>query len=80
MKSIVAWTQLQVAGGIFMAQDQEVTRLIDVNQLAETWKVSPHTIRGWVASRRLNPTRICRRLLFTPNECERFLQTKIIAR
>lgn len=63
-----------------MAQGAEVTRLIDVNQLADTWKVSPHTIRGWVASRRLNPTRICRRLLFTPTECERFLLTNGVAK
>ena len=59
-----------------MAQDAEITTLIDLNQLAEKWRVSPHTIRGWVARRRLNPTRICRRLLFTSHECERFLRSK----
>jgi hypothetical protein len=59
-----------------MDQELGVTRLLDVQELAGLWSVSPHTIRAWVQEKRLNPTRICRRLLFTPAECERFLQTK----
>jgi hypothetical protein len=52
----------------------EVRRLLDLGQLASAWQVSPHTVRLWVKQGRLNPTRICRRLLFDPAECERFLQ------
>ena len=33
----------------------------------------PHTIRAWVQQKRLTPTKICRRLLFHPDECARFL-------
>jgi DNA-binding transcriptional MerR regulator len=52
----------------------EVTKLLDLEQLASAWRVSPHTIRAWVKQGRLKPERICRRLLFDPKECERFLQ------
>jgi len=52
-----------------------VARLMDVNELANLWRVSPHTIRAWVKQKRLMPTKICRRLLFHPNECARFLAT-----
>jgi DNA-binding transcriptional MerR regulator len=50
-----------------------VPRLVDVNELANLWRVSPHTIRAWVQQKRLKPTKICRRLLFHPDECARFL-------
>ena len=50
-----------------------VPRLMDVNELANLWRVSPHTIRAWVQQKRLSPTKICRRLLFHPDECARFL-------
>jgi hypothetical protein len=50
-----------------------VPRLMDINELADLWRVSPHTIRAWVQKKRLSPTRICRRLLFHPDECARFL-------
>ena len=43
-----------------------VPRLMDVNELANLWRVSPHTIRAWVQQKRLNPTKICRRFSFTP--------------
>jgi len=56
-----------------MEKNPEVTRLMDVDGLASHWQVSPHTIRAWVRQKRLNPTRICRRLLFHPDECARFL-------
>ena len=59
-----------------MQQGEQVTRLLDVGELASRWRVSPHTIRAWVRQKRLNPTRICRRLLFAPAECERFLRTQ----
>jgi len=56
-----------------MQSQSVVTRLMDVNELAGLWRVSPHTIRAWVKAKRLKPTRICRRLLFHPEECARFL-------
>lgn len=58
-----------------MQTTSPVPRLMDVNELATLWRVSPHTIRAWVRQGRLNPLRICRRLLFHPNECARFLAT-----
>jgi DNA-binding transcriptional MerR regulator len=51
-----------------------VTQLIGLQELAKLWKVSPHTIRAWVRQGKLIPTRICRRLLFAPADCERFLK------
>jgi DNA-binding transcriptional MerR regulator len=59
-----------------METTAQVTRLMDLKELASLWRVSPHTIRAWVRQKRLNPTRICRRLLFAPAECERFLQAR----
>jgi DNA-binding transcriptional MerR regulator len=56
-----------------MQENAHVTPLMDIGELASLWRVSPHTIRAWVKAKRLNPTRICRRLLFSPDECARFL-------
>ncbi len=36
-------------------------------------RLSPHTIRAMVRKGRLNPVRICRRLLFAPEEIARLL-------
>jgi DNA-binding transcriptional MerR regulator len=47
--------------------------LLDLHQVAECCHVSPHTIRKWVRMGRLKPLRICRRLLFHPDELARFL-------
>ena len=52
----------------------QVTRLMDLQELADLWRLSPHTIRAMVKAGRLHPTRICRRLLFEPSECTRFLE------
>jgi DNA-binding transcriptional MerR regulator len=60
-----------------MEATAHVTRLMDLKELAALWRVSPHTIRAWVRQKRLNPTKICRRLLFAPAECERFLQAHL---
>jgi hypothetical protein len=56
-----------------MQSTSTVPRLMNLNELAALWRVSPHTIRAWVQAKRLYPTRICRRLLFHPDECARFL-------
>ena len=64
---------MQAESEVFMQSGSPVTRLIDVNELATLWRVSPHTIRAWVQQKRLTPTKFCRRLLFHPDECARFL-------
>jgi excisionase family DNA binding protein len=48
-------------------------RLLSLFAVAEALAVSPHTVRMWVRKGRLRPTRICRRLLFAPEEVARFL-------
>jgi predicted site-specific integrase-resolvase len=54
---------------------EAVPRLLDLRAVAEMWSVSPHTVRKWVKQGRLRPLRICRRLLFHPDECARFLHS-----
>ena len=51
----------------------ELPKLIPLLALADLLSVSPHTIRAWVRQGRLRPVRICRRLLFHPDEINRFL-------
>jgi predicted site-specific integrase-resolvase len=50
-----------------------VPMLLDLRRVAECCHVSPHTVRKWVRQGRLKPLRICRRLLFHPDELTRFL-------
>jgi uncharacterized protein YjcR len=52
---------------------EEVPRLLSLKDLATRWGVSTHTIRSWVRKKGLRPTRICRLLLFAPEDCQRFL-------
>jgi excisionase family DNA binding protein len=52
-----------------------VEQLLTLSELADTLKVSPHTVRKFVREGRLKPLRICRRLLFSPSEIRRFLET-----
>ena len=49
-------------------------RLLTLLELADLLRVSPHTIRAWVRKGRLRPLRLCRRLLFDPQEISRFLE------
>ena len=51
-------------------------RLLTLVEVADLLRVSPHTIRAIVRSGRLNPSRICRRVLFAPAEIERFLRAE----
>ena len=53
--------------------NSSVPVLLDLRQVAECCHVSPHTVRKWVRQGRLKPLRICRRLLFHPDELVRFL-------
>jgi predicted site-specific integrase-resolvase len=48
-------------------------RLLTLVDVADLLRVSPHTVRAWVRKGKLCPMRICRRLLFHPAECARFL-------
>jgi excisionase family DNA binding protein len=48
-------------------------RLLTLLEVADMSRLSPHTIRAMVRKGRLQPVRICRRLLFSPDEIKRFL-------
>ena len=48
-------------------------RLLTLMEVAEMLRLSPHTIRAMVRKDRLRPVRICRRLLFAPDEVARLL-------
>ncbi len=48
-------------------------RLLTLLEVADLLRVSPHTIRSWIRHGRLQPTRLCRRLLFSPSEILRLL-------
>jgi len=50
-----------------------VPQLLPLVVVAKALCVSPHTVRSWVRQGRLRPVRICRRLLFHPDEIARFL-------
>jgi len=47
--------------------------LLDLRQVADCCRVSPHTVRKWVKLGKLRPVRLCRRLLFDPRELNRFV-------
>ena len=51
-----------------------VPQLMPLLVLSKTLAVSPHTVRAWVRTGKLRPVRICRRLLFDPDEVRRFLE------
>jgi excisionase family DNA binding protein len=50
-----------------------IPQLLTLVAVARTLCVSPHTVRSWVRKGRLRPIRLCRRLLFHPDEVARFL-------
>jgi len=52
---------------------ETVPQLLTLAELARALCVSPHTVRAWVRQGKLSPVRLCRRLLFHPNEVARFL-------
>jgi len=57
-----------------MANDNESLRLMSLQEVATALHVSPHTVRSWTRNGRLNPTRICRRLLFDPAHVAQFVR------
>jgi excisionase family DNA binding protein len=52
---------------------ESVPQLLTLLAVAKALCVSPHTVRAWVRKGRLRPVRLCRRLLFHPDEITRFL-------
>ena len=50
-----------------------IERLLTLMEVANLLRLSAHTIRKMVRQNRLHPVRICRRLLFSPDEVTRFL-------
>ena len=51
-----------------------IPQLLTLVAVARALCVSPHTIRAWVRQGKLKPVRLCRRLLFHPDEIARFLE------
>jgi excisionase family DNA binding protein len=51
----------------------ETSHLLTLMEVATALRLSPHTIRAFVRQGRLCPTRICRRLLFSQDEINRFI-------
>jgi excisionase family DNA binding protein len=54
---------------------ENIPQLLTLLAVAKALCVSPHTVRAWVRKGTLRPVRICRRLLFHPDEIARFLST-----
>lgn len=52
---------------------ESVQRLLTLFEVADLCRLSPHTIRAMVRKGRLNPVRICHRLLFSQDEINRLL-------
>lgn len=52
---------------------ESVPQLLTLLAVAKALCVSPHTVRAWVRHGRLRPVRLCRKLLFTPDEITRFV-------
>jgi excisionase family DNA binding protein len=52
---------------------ETVPQLLTLLAVANLLCVSPHTVRSWVRRGKLKPVRICRRLLFSPDEVARFV-------
>jgi excisionase family DNA binding protein len=50
-----------------------VPQLLTLLAVAKALCVSPHTVRSWVRKGRLRPVRLCRRLLFHPDDISRLL-------
>ena len=51
----------------------KLPQLFTLDEVARAMALSPHTIRAFVRTGKLHPLRICRRLLFHPDELARFI-------
>jgi len=52
---------------------ETIPQLLPLLAVARALSVSPHTIRAWVRQGKLKPVRLCRRLLFHPDDIARLL-------
>jgi len=46
--------------------------LLTLDELASSWKISKSTIRKWIRQGKLKPVRLCRRVLISHEEAQRF--------
>ena len=53
--------------------NDNLPKLLTLTAVAEVLSVSPHTVRSWVKKGRLQPVRLCRRLLFNPIDIQQFV-------
>jgi hypothetical protein len=53
---------------------KELPKLYTLLEVAAALGLSPHTIRSFVRQSKLSPIRICRRLLFDPEELTKLLR------
>jgi excisionase family DNA binding protein len=51
----------------------QTAQLLTLVEAAKTLRLSPHTVRSFVKKGKLQPVRICRRLLFHPDELSRLV-------
>ena len=51
----------------------EIPQLLSLKDVAGLLHVSSHTVRAWIRLGKIRPLRICRRLLFHPDEIARFI-------
>lgn len=54
-------------------------RLLTLLEVADRLRVSPHTVRKWIRVGRLQPIRLCRRLLFTSEAVEQLIAESKVA-
>jgi excisionase family DNA binding protein len=54
---------------------ERVPQLLTLLEVATALCVSPHTVRAWVRRGKLRPLRLCRRLLFHPDEVARLVES-----
>jgi excisionase family DNA binding protein len=52
----------------------ENLRLLTLAEVSSLLRLSPHTVRSMVRQNRITPVRICRRLLFRPDELARLIE------
>jgi len=52
---------------------EPIPQLLTLLDVSARLRVSPHTVRAWIRQGKLVPIRICRRILFSPEELLRFL-------
>ena len=51
-----------------------IPNLMDVNDVAEALRVSPHTVRRWASQNKLRRVKLGSRTLFEPDDVVKFLQ------